>query len=118
MRDVEVTDPNQVWVADITYLLVGNKWRYLAVVMDLFSRRIIGWSLGKNRKVSLTLKALEHAVRNRRPEAGLIFHSDWGVEYAARKSKKRLKELEFIQSMNRAGKMTDNAHMGLFFSFL
>jgi len=115
MRDVEVTGPNQVWVADITYLLVGNKWRYLAVVMDLFSRRIIGWSLGKNRKVSLTLKALAYAVRNRRPEAGLIFHSDRGVEYAAKKFKKRLKELGFIQSMNRAGKMTDNAHMESFF---
>lgn len=115
MRHVEVTGPNQVWVADITYLLVGSKWRYLAVVMDLFSRRIIGWSLGKNRKVTLTLNALNHAVRNRCPEAGLLFHSDRGVEYAAKGFKKRLRELDFIQSMNRPGKMTDNAHMESFF---
>jgi transposase InsO family protein len=94
---------------------VGGQWRYLAVVMDRYSRRIVGWSLGRNKDVQLTLRALSHALRNRQPPAGLIFHSDRGIEYAAYAFKTRLAALGIRQSMNRRGRPTDNAHMESFF---
>ena len=72
----DVTGPNQIWVGDITYLKVNEEWRYLAVVLDLFSRKVIGWALGKRKSVSLTMKALRRAVKRRGRHPGLIFHSD------------------------------------------
>ena len=69
------TSPDQVWVGDITYLKVGHTWRYLAVVMDRYSRRIVGWSMSGHKDAGLTLAALNHAVFNRRPQPGLFFHS-------------------------------------------
>jgi putative transposase len=107
--------PDQVWVADITYLKVGSIYRYLAVVMDRCSRRIIGWALGQQRNVVLTLRALNHAVANRRPQPGLIFHTDRGIEYYANAFRERLAQLQITQSMNRPGKVTDNAFMESFF---
>jgi putative transposase len=112
---LEVTGPDQVWVGDITYLKIGKRWFYLAVVMDLYSRRIIGWSLSKHRKVGLTLKALDYAIRKRNQPAGVIFHSDRGIEYASRRYRNRLQDAGMIQSMNRPGRMTDNAFMESFF---
>lgn len=96
--------PNQVWVADITYLKIGALYRYLAVVMDRCSRRIIGWAFGQQK-----------AVSNRRPTPGLIFHTDRGIEYYANAFRARLAELNITQSMNRPGKVTDNAFMESFF---
>jgi putative transposase len=113
--ELEISGPDQVWVGDITYLKVGELQRYLAVVMDKYSRRIVGWSYGPRKDVALTLKALERAVRSRRPRAGLVFHTDRGTEYAATAFKERLAKLGFRQSMNRPGKMTDNAYIESFF---
>jgi len=107
--------PNQVWVADITYLKVGSIYRYLAVVMDRCSRRIVGWAFGRQKNVVLTLRALNHAVAKRRPSPGLIFHTDRGIEYYANAFRARLAQLRITQSMNRPGKVTDNAFMESFF---
>lgn len=113
-----LTAKNQVWVGDVTYLHVAGRWRFLAVVMDKHSRRIVGWRLGKRRDPSLTLGALEDAHRARRPDAGLIFHSDRGSEYGAYSYRDRLTELGVVQSMNRPNGMGDNAHMESFFHSL
>jgi transposase InsO family protein len=113
--DMRGTAPDQVWVGDITYLKVGAIYRYLAVVMDKCSRRIVGWAFGRQKNVVLTLRALNHAVGRRRPPPGLIFHTDRGIEYAASAFRERLAELGIIQSMNRPGQVTDNAHMESFF---
>ena len=106
---------NRVWVADVTYLKVREGWRYWAVVMDRFSRRIIGSALSQRRDVALTLKALNQAVRHRKPPAGLIFHTDRGIEYAGFSFRERLTQLGVIQSMNRPQRMNDNAFMESFF---
>jgi transposase InsO family protein len=113
--DLHLKGPDQVWVGDVTYLKVGAIYRYLAVVMDKYSRRVVGWSYGPRRDVKLTLRALNSAVRRRRPRRGVIFHTDRGIEYAAGAFKERIAELGFIQSMNRPGKMTDNAFIESFF---
>ena len=111
----ETTALNQVWVGDLTYLRVGTAWRYLSVVMDKCSRRVIGWSLSKNKDTKLTLSALNRAAKQRKTESGVIFHSDRGIEYAAFAFRNRLKRLGITQSMNRPRTMNDNAHMESFF---
>src|SRR2546428_5053995 len=113
--DLELKRPDQVWVGDITYLKVGAIYRYLAVVMDKYSRCVVGWSYGPRKDVKLTLEALNGAVHGRQPGRGLVFHTDRGTEYAAGAFKERLAELGFTQSMNRPGKLTDNAFIESFF---
>jgi transposase InsO family protein len=113
--ELELKAPDQVWVGDLTYLKVGAIYRYRAVVMDKFSRRVLGWAYGKRKDVALTLKALDRAVRTRRPLRGLILHTDRGIEYAAPAFKAPLAELGITQSMNRPGKVTDNAYIESFF---
>jgi transposase InsO family protein len=113
--DLELKGPDQVWVGDITYLKVGAIYRFLAVVMDKYSRRIVGWAYGPRKDVRLTVRALNRAVRARRPAAGILFHTDRGVEYAALAFKQRAAELGVVQSMNRPGKITDNAFIESFF---
>ena len=101
--------PDQVWVGDITYLKVGGIYRYLAVVMDKYSRRVLGWAYGRRKDVALSAgRALP------KPPRGLIFHTDRGIEYAAGAFRQRAVEL-IVQSMNRPGKVTDNAHIESFF---
>ena len=114
-RKKEISNTNQVWVGDLTYLKVNNTKKYLAVVMDKHSRRVIGWSLGDKKNARLTTQALNNAVLSRKPKAGTVFHSDRGMEYGSHRFSKRLKELGFIQSMNRVKNMNDNAFMESFF---
>jgi transposase InsO family protein len=115
-RGVELTRPNQVWLGDISYLKVGRRWSYLAVVLDKYSRRVVGWKYGPRKNLELTMGAFNQAVESRKPEAGLIFHTDRGTEYGALAFRDRLAELGYVQSMNRpAAKMADNSTMESFF---
>jgi putative transposase len=114
-RGVRIERRNQVWVGDVTYLRVLGQWRYLAVVLDKYSRCLIGWSISRQRDANLTTQALSCALRSRKPEAGLIFHRDRGIEYAAWQYRQKLTRHGIVQSMNRPGKMNDNAHMESFF---
>lgn len=114
-RERPVTGPNQVWRGDITYLKTNRSWRYLAVVIDQYSRRLVGWKIGPQRSIDLTVDALHRAIQRRRPPAGLIFHSDRGTEYAGYLFRDRLARRGIVQSMNRPKTMTDNAHMESFF---
>jgi len=114
----QTTATNQVWHGDITFLRLSGRWRYLAVVMDRHSRRILGWSLGVQRTQQLTRLALRRAVDKRGVNPGLVFHSDRGSEYGAYAFGDRLRKLGITQSMNRPGEMNDNARMESFFHSL
>jgi transposase InsO family protein len=117
-RERVVTGPDQVWRGDITYLQAGGRQRYLAVVIDQFSRRLLGYKLGLNRTSELTAEALSQAVARRRPLPGLVFHSDRGGEYGGYIYRDRLAGHGIVQSMNRPKTMTDNAHVESFFHTL
>lgn len=116
--DVTITAPDQVWVGDITYLRAGTRWMYLAIVLDKYSRRILGWRLGWQKDLSLTIGALNQAFVERQPSAGLIFHSDRGAEYAAYAYRDHLTKLGIVQTMKRPRVITDNAHAESFFKTL
>ena len=109
--------PDQVWVADVTYLPVAGRWHFLAVVLDQCSRRVVAWGLGRRRDAHLTRQVLDAAVRRRRPPQGLVFHSDRGSEYVGATLRDRLRALGIRQSSARRGP-EDNAHMESFFHSL
>jgi putative transposase len=110
-KDLEVTEVNQLWVADITYIRLEKEFIYLAVVMDRFSRKCIGWELSRDIDTQLTLNALERALKNRKDMdlSGLVHHSDQGVQYASKDYINRLKENNIQISMSRKGNPYDNA---------
>ena len=112
------TQLNEHWVADLTYLKVGKQWRYLATVMDLYSRRIIGWSLSKRKNTELTLAALRMAFRKRAIKPGIIFHTDRGAEFRANQVQAVLGEYGIVASMNRPYYSIDNAEMESFYKTL
>lgn len=117
-RERMVSAPDQVWRGDITYLKAGGAWRYLAVVIDQFSRRLLGYELGNQRTADLTLAALRKATARRQPGEGLVFHSDRGSEYGGYLYRDGLAIHGIVQSMNRPKTMTDNAHVESFFHTL
>jgi transposase InsO family protein len=110
--------PDRAWVADITYLRTEEGWLYLACVMDLGSRRIVGWSMGDHMRASLVCDALTSAYWSRKPEAGLVMHSDRGSQYASEAHCRLLDEYGMVQSMSRRGSCWDNAAMESFFKTL
>jgi len=110
--------PDQQWAGDITYLKVKDKYRYLAVIIDLYSRKIVGWALSDQRTLDVTLRAMQAAIKRRQPGAGLIFHTDRGIEYRNFAFQALLDENGIIGSMNRPGQTTDNAFVESFFHTL
>mgnify|MGYP001812756358 FL=1 len=110
--------PNQVWGTDITYLLTQQGWVYLAVVIDLYSRRVVGWSMDRRMKKALVIRALMMAINLRKPPPGLIHHSDRGSQYASHGYQALLKQHGVICSMSRKGNCWDNAPVERFFSSL
>jgi len=110
--------PNQKWVADITYVDTAEGWLYLAPVLDLFSRKVVGWSMGSHLYSSLVEDALHMAVTRRRPAPGLLHHSDRGSQYTSAAYQQMLTNLQCQVSMSRTGNCYDNAVMESFFSTL
>ena len=108
-RDLALSGINQLWVADITYIRLRAEFIYLAVLLDAFSRRVIGWALGRTLEAGLALSALSMALRQRQPAPGLVHHSDRGVQYASRDYTDLLKQHKIQISMSRKGNPYDNA---------
>jgi transposase InsO family protein len=108
-RSMVLTGLNQLWVADITYVRLRLEFVYVAVILDVYSRRIVGWSVQDQLDTKLTLEALERALKQRRPPVGLVHHSDRGVQYACRAYLERLQSHGIILSMSRPGNPWDNA---------
>ena len=114
----KATAPNRLWVADITYVQTKEGWLYLAAIMDLFSRKIVGWAMSERIDSVLVLKALAMALLHRSPPANLLFHSDRGVQYASGDYRQALSQAGLIASMSRSGNCYDNAAMESFWSTL
>ena len=109
---------NQAWMTDITYIKTGEGWLYLAAILDVWSRRVVGWACGPTLHVSLVLAALQTALRQRKPPKGLVHHSDRGVQYACHDYAAALAAAGFVCSMSRRGNCYDNAAMESFWSTL
>jgi putative transposase len=117
-RDFTAPKVDVKWASDITYLWTGEGWLYLAVTLDLFSRRVVGWSMQTRLDRSLVVNALESALCQRHPVAGLLHHSDRGSQYASAEFQARLDEEEMVCSMSRKGDCWDNAAVESFFGTL
>ena len=110
--------PNQLWVADITYIQTREGWLYLAAIMDLYSRKVVGWAMSERIDTVLVLKALAMALLHRGAPRNLLFHSDRGVQYASADYRQALSQAGLIASMSRSGNCYDNASMESFWSTL
>lgn len=117
-RQFAVTEPNQVWCGDVTYIWTGRRWAYLAVVLDLFARKPVGWAMSFSPDSRLTIKALEMAWEARGKPAGVMFHSDQGSHYTSRQFRQSLWRHRIRQSMSRRGNCWDNSPMERFFRSL
>ena len=117
-RDFTATEPNKKWVSDITYIPTAQGWLYLAVILDLYSRIVVGWSMSGNCDEELVERALDMALARRRPTAGLLHHSDRGCQYTSRAYRLHLEQSGVLVSMSRKGNCWDNAAMESFFGTL
>ena len=117
-RNFVADAPNRIWLADITYVETDQGWLYLAAILDLYSRRIVGWAMADHLRADLPLAALRMAISAQRPGAGLIHHSDRGVQYASSEYRNALQSAGFSASMSRKGDCYDNAPMESFFHTL
>jgi len=117
-RNFVATKPNEVWVTDVTALPVLGGWVFLASIIDLYARRVVGWALSENNDTHLALSALQEAVRSRRPQAGLLHHSDRGSPYGSSDYVAELDRYGIVRSMSRKGNCWDNAPAESFFSTL
>lgn len=117
-REWNPTEPNRLWVADITYCRSWEGWLYLAAVIDCHSRKVVGWSLGENLRAELVVDSVEMAVSRRRPDAGLVHHSDHGSQYVSLAFGERCKQAGIDLSMGSKGSALDNAVAESFFSTL
>ena len=117
-RDFSAAAPNRIWLADITYVETDQGWLYLATVMDLYSRKIVGWAMCDHLRTDLPLAALRMAISAQRPGAGLIHHSDRGVQYASEDYRTVIRSAGFQALMSRKGNCYDNAPMESFFHTL
>ncbi|EFD5042694.1 IS3 family transposase [Escherichia coli] len=113
-----MTEPNQVWCGDVTYIWTGKRWAYLAVVLDLFARKPVGWAMSFSPDSRLTMKALEMAWETRGKPGGVMFHSDQGSHYTSRQFRQLLWRYQIRQSMSRRGNCWDNSPMERFFRSL
>lgn len=112
------TAPNRIWVGDITYIRTAHSWLYLAAILDVYTRKIVGWSMSPRIDAQLVLSALQMAIGRERPDRELLFHSDRGVQYASAEYRAALARAGFIASMSRKGNCYDNAFIESFWSTL
>jgi putative transposase len=117
-RQFEAAEPDRVWVSDITYLATEEGWLYLSVVLDVCSRRVVGWAVADSLDQELAVSALDQAIAARRPAPGLIFHSDRGSQYCGQDFQRRIEEAGILPSMSRKGDCWDNAMAESFFKTL
>lgn len=117
-REFTVNMPHKAWVSDITYVATSEGWVYLATLMDLFSRKIVGWAMSERITKELVLAALDHACDREQPAEGVIHHSDRGSQYASNEYRKRIDHYKMVGSMSRKGNCYDNACIESFHSIL
>ncbi len=117
-RDFAAVAPNQLWISDLTYIRTWTGWVYLAVILDVFSRRVVGYAMAEHMRTELLLDAFADAVEQRQPEHGLIFHSDHGSQYTSADFQKALQKIGAISSMGSVGDCFDNAMAERFFGTL
>lgn len=117
-RDFTASSPNEKWVGDVTFIRNHQGWLYLAILVDLYNREVVGWAMGTRNDQDLTLQALDMAVTRHGAPAGLIHHSDRGSNYTGARSRRRLKRYGMVRSMSRVGDCWDNAVAESFFATL